>query len=48
MMLFSPFLTKRPSWFYVRKPATLAGIRFLRSDQQYIVQAVVVKSPEHP
>jgi hypothetical protein len=37
-MPFSPFFTKRPNWFHVRKPAAELAFGFLRSDEHDIVQ----------
>jgi len=45
MMPFSPFLTKRPSSFHVRKPAR-SSRSASASDQQDIVQAVAMESPD--
>jgi hypothetical protein len=45
-MPFSPFFTKRPNWFHVRKPAAELAFGFLRSDEHDIVQAVVVEASD--
>ena len=42
-MPFSPRLTKRPSEFHVRSPATLVASGFWRRDEHDVAEAVGVK-----
>ena len=46
MMPFSPFLTKRPELVPRAETSDVTGIRFLRSDEHHVVQAVAVEASD--